>query len=88
MSYKLLSWRKNTKIVKQLKSEKFINRIEGSSKDVETGTYKITLPDNLSLSQTSDLSTILKIRIDARFHLTVNINVADKLINGSIETIE
>ena len=52
----------------------------------QTGTCKIKPSDNLRLSQTVDLPTILKICDGVQCLLTVNINVADKLINGSIGT--
>lgn len=54
---------KNTKVLEQLNSEQFIVRAEVSSKDVETFTFKIKLPDILRLSQTLNLPTILKIFI-------------------------
>ena len=56
--------------------------------DLETGTCKIKLPDNLKLCQTANLRTILEICVGARFFLTVNINVADKQINGLFGAIE
>ena len=55
---------------------------------METGTCKIKRPDNMSLPQTANLLSILKYCVGARFLLAVNVNVADKLINGSIGTIE
>ena len=83
-----LAGTENTKAVEQLNSEEFIIGTEHSSKDVETVICKIKLPNILSLSQTQNLHTILKICVGAQFLLTVNINVADKLINGPIEIIE
>ena len=82
-----LARKENTKAVEQLNWRIFI-RAEDSSKDVETGTWNIKLPDNLSLSQTANLRIILKTCVGVRFLLTININVVDKLINDSIGTIE
>ena len=63
-----LAGKENTKAaVGQLNSEEFIIRAENSSKDVETGTCKIKLPDNLSLPQTVNSPTILTIFAGARF---------------------
>ena len=80
--------KENTKAVEQLNSEEFIIRAEDSSKDMETGTFTINLPSNASLHKTANITTILKICVGAQFLLIVNINVADKLINGFIGTIE
>ena len=57
-------------------------------RDVETGAFKIKLPDNLSQSLTANLPSILKICVDAQFFVTVNVNIVDKLINGSSGTTE
>ena len=59
-----------------------------NDKDLETGTCLLSTTDNLSLIQTANLPTLLKICIGARVMLTYNIDVSEKLINGSIETVK
>ena len=44
-----LAGKENKMAVEQLNSEEFIIRAKDSSKNVETGTCKVKLPDNLSL---------------------------------------
>ena len=75
-----LAGKENTKAVGQLNSEEFIIRVENSSKDLETGTCKIKLPNDLNLSQTAKLPTILKICVSARLFLTFNINYRVKSV--------
>ena len=43
---------------------------------------------NRNQSETGDLARILEVKVNARIMLTVNIDIADRLINGQIETVK
>ena len=59
-----------------------------SKKDTETNTCSIAIPDNISQSQTGNVLAELKLCGGDRVMLTDNINVFDRLINGSIRTVK
>ena len=48
---------------------------------------KINQVLNRNQSETGGLAGILKIKINARVTLTVNIDLQDRLINGQLETV-
>ena len=83
-----LAGRENEESIAKLTSEIFVIKAEDSGKDLETGTYSISIPDIASLNQTANLPAKLKVCIGARLILTDNISVSDKLINGSIGTVK
>ena len=58
-----------------------------SNRDIETNTCSISIPDNISLSQTASLPVKLKLCVGARVMLTDNIIVSDGLINSSVGTV-
>ena len=80
----------NTEALTNLGSEVFDIRAEDSVQDLETRRCKISISDleKLSLNETGNLPTNLKIRVGARFMLTSNLNTQDKSINGSIGTVK
>ena len=82
-----LAGEENENAIANLNSEVYSIRAEDSGKDLETGTYRVSIPEHASLNQTGNLPTTLKLCIGARFMLTDNISVADRLINGSIGTV-
>ena len=80
----------NTEALTNLGSEVFDIRAEDSVQDLETRRCKISISDleKLSLNETGNLPTNLKISVGARFMLTSNLNTQDKSINGSIGTVK
>ena len=67
----------------------FVIKAEDGNKDIETNTCSISLPNNISLSQTANLPAEFKLCVGARLMLTDNISgVSDRLINGSIGTVK
>ena len=77
----------NKDCVGKLDSEFAFIKAQDSNKDIKTNICSITRPDNISLSQTSNLLAKLKLCVGARM-LADNISVFDRLINGSIGTIK
>ena len=74
--------------VHKLDSEIVAFKAQDSKIDTETNTCSIAIPDNISLSQTGNLPGELKLCVGARVMLNGNINIFDRLINGSIGTIK
>ena len=88
LHYKLFGRKKKEKCHENLNSEVFVIKAKDSGRDLDTGTYRISIPENISLNQTVNLPSKLKVCVGVRFMLTDNINLANKLINGSIGTIK
>ena len=82
-----LAGKENDSSICKLDSEIVVFKAQDSKKDTEANTCSITIPDNISLSQTSNSPVELKWCVGARVILTNNINVFDRLINGSIGTV-
>ena len=82
-----LAGQKNEDCICKLDSEDVI-KAQDSNKDIEANTCSISIPDNIGLSQTANLPTKLKLCVGARVMFTDNINVSDRLINGSIGTVK
>ena len=72
----------------KLISEAVVIKVQDSNKDVEINTCSISIPNNIGLVKTANLPAKLKLCVDARVMLTDNINVFDRLINGSIGAIK
>ena len=70
-----------------MSSEKIVVRCKDSIRDQETGVCDINVPESTSIYRTANLPYEVVLCVGARFMLTVNLNVDDKLINGSIGTI-
>jgi hypothetical protein len=77
----------NKSEINKLLSRKIIIRAKDSRRDRETGVCEIDIPDSLSLCFTAGLPSEVQVCVGARFMLTINLKVEDKLINGSIGTI-
>ena len=78
----------NEDCICKLDSEVSVIKAQDSNKDIETNTCSISIPDNVGLSQTANLPAKLKLRVGARIILSDNINISDRLINGSIGTVK
>ena len=50
--------------------------------------FHIPIPDNIGLSQTTNIPAKLKLCVGARLMLTDNISVSDRLINCSVGSIK
>ena len=68
--------------------EAVVIKVQDSNKDLETSTCYISIPNNIGLAKTATLPAKLKLCVDARVMLTDNINVFDRLINGSIGAVK
>ena len=82
-----LAGKENDSSIRKLDSEIVVFRAQ-DKKDTETNTCSIAIPDNISLSQTGNVPAELKLCGGDRVMLTDNINVFDRLINGSIGTVK
>ena len=74
-----LAGQENEDCIGKLDSEVVVIKAQDGNKDIETNTCSISIPDNISLSQTANLSAKLKLCFGARVMLTDNISVSDKL---------
>ena len=83
-----LANQENEDCIGKLDSEIAVIKAQDGNKDIETNTCSISITDNISLSQTANLSAKLKLCVGARVMLTDNISVSDRLINGSIGTVK
>ena len=83
-----LAGRENDEAIAKLNSEIFTIQAKDLGKDLTTGTCDITIPDYFGLNKTGSLPAVLKLCVGARFMVTVNIDVSDRLINGSIGTVK
>ena len=83
-----LAGQENEDCIGKLDSEVVVIKAQDGNKDIETNTCSISIPDNISLSQTANLPAKLKLCVGARVMLTDNISVSDRLINGSIGTVK
>ena len=72
----------------KLISEAVVIKVQDSNKDVEINTCSISIANNIGLVKTANLPAKLKLCVDARVMLTDNINVFDRLINGSIGAVK
>ena len=76
------------KTIGKLNSEVVVIKAQDSNNDIEAITCSISIPDNISLSQTANLPAKLKLCVGTRVMLTDNISVSERLINGSIGTVK
>ena len=83
-----LADKENDSSIRKLDSEIVVFKAQDSKKDTETNTCFIAIPDNFSLSQSSNLPAELKLCVGARIMLTGIVNVFERLINGSIKTVK
>ena len=58
-----------------------------AKRDVETNLHKITISKDAPISETGNFSYCLKLCEGSRVMLTKNMDVSDRLINGSIGTV-
>ena len=65
----------------------FLVRAKDSKTDAYTGGLRITIPENTPLDQTGGLPINLRICVGARVMLTNNVDISDKLVNGSTGTV-
>ena len=82
-----LAGQENEDCIGKLDSEVVVIKAQDGNKDIETNTCSISIPDNISLSQTANLPAKLKC-VGARVMLPDNISVSDRLINGSVGTVK
>ena len=75
----------NTYKLKLLSGKEFTNRATDSEKDDCTELANITMPTNPH--ETSNLTKILTVKINARVMITANIDVSDGLTNGAMGTV-
>jgi len=84
--------RDNFDSLKRLVREENLNifqiKAKDEARDFQTGSCKITVNENESLSSTGNLPGQLKLCVGARVMLTINIDTEDKLINGSLGTVK
>ena len=78
----------NEDCIDKLDSEVVVIKAQDGNKDIETNTCSVSIPDNIGLSQTSNLPAKLKLCFGARVMLTDNTSVSDRLINSSIGTVK
>ena len=78
----------NENAITNLNSEITTIIADDTRKDVQTGICPISIDKTRSLSDTGNLPGELKVCKGARFMLTINVDVSDRLINGSIGTIK
>ena len=83
-----LAGQENEDCIGKLDSEVVVIKAQDGNKDIETNTCSISIPDNISLSQTANLPAKLKLCVGARVMLTDNVSVSDRLINSSLGTIK
>ena len=83
-----LAGRENEACIANLKEEVFDIKAEDSLRDLETGTCSVSIPDTTSLNKTANLPAKLKVCKGARLMITDNINISDRLINGSVGTVK
>ena len=83
-----LAVQENEDCIGKLDSEVVVIKAQDGNKEIETNTCSISIPDNISLSQTANVLAKLKLRVGARVILTDNIIVSGRLINGSIGTVK
>lgn len=86
-----LANKENDKCLKQLQeqgNEIYVINAKDSKKDVKTGTYNVNIPANAAISTTASLTKLFKICIGARVMLTNNLDIEDRLINGSMGTVK
>ena len=72
------------KTIGKLDSEVVVIKAQDVNKDIETNTCSISIPDNIRLSETTNLPAKLKLCVGARIMLTDNVSVPGRLINSSI----
>ena len=72
----------------KLDFEVVVIKAQDINKDIDTNTCSISIPDNIGLSETTNLPAKLKLCVVARVMLTDNVSVSDRLINGSLGTIK
>ena len=81
----------NVNALNKLVEDDNVNIVEvkakDSSKDVKTGSCKVTVTEDADMSSTGNLPTRLKICVGAKVMLTHNVDIEDKLINGSLGTV-
>ena len=78
-----LAGQENEDCIGKLDSEVVVIKAQDDNKVIETNTCSISIPDNISLSQTVNQPAKLKLCVGARVMLTDNISVSDRLINSS-----
>ena len=84
-----LAGQENEQSIAKLDSEIFVIQAKDSRRDLKTNTYSVPrIPDNFNLSKTGNLPGKLNICEGARFMLTDNISIKDRLINGLIGTVK
>ena len=83
-----LAGKENEDCISKLGTEIKTIKSADSARDLESGTYNIAIPENINISQTGNLVNRLKVCKNARVMLTDNVNIPEKLINGSIGTVK
>ena len=83
-----LAGEENDNTIHKVGSEIVTFKAQHSKKDTETNVCSIAIPDNISLPQTGNLPADLKFCVSTRVMLADNINVFDRIINGSIRTVK
>ena len=68
-------------------NEKITVHAKDSTTDKMTGRYKLDVPEDIAINKTAGLPKILSLCVGARVMVTANIDISDKLINGSMGTV-
>ena len=80
--------KRNTDVMNMATNPIFIINAYDANADTHTGAFRYTLSDDLDPRLTGNLSRTLKIWVGARVMLTANLDVEDKLCNGSEGTVK
>ncbi len=77
----------NEACLAKINSEKVVIIAQDSKKDTQTNRYSVTVPENASLTNTANLTKTLKVCVGARIMLLHNLDVSEKLANGSMGVV-
>ena len=81
--------KENEEVIRKLGAdEMYTIKAEDTARDVENKKYDIKIDKKTSLSDTGNLPTEITVCVGARFMLTENLDISEKLINGSIGTVK
>ena len=80
--------KRNTDIMNMATNPIFTINAYDANADNHTGAFKYTLSDDLDVGKTGNMLKTLKIWVGARVMLTANLDVDDKLCNGSEGTVK
>ena len=80
--------KRNSEVMDQASSTIFTINAYDANADSHTGSFKYTLNDDMDVGKTGNMRKALKIWVGARVILTDNLDVDDRLCNGSEGTVK